>query len=66
MREKASGGYREIEKENIDKSINRYFVNQDIKDMASDQFDPRVVATIRIAEQTGFSMEAGEYIDLIK
>lgn len=68
MGEKLMFGYEVIEAENIEASVNRYIATRssDITmDIVSDDYDPRVVETMRNVEAAGFSMEKGQYYDLI-
>lgn len=68
MTEKNGGGYRELEKEIIEESINA-FKARIAEQKTNDQFvdeDPRVVATFREAARVGFSMTEGTYNDTNK
>lgn len=68
MSEKLTSGYEQLEAEIIEESIQRYVRQQAVmhmEDVIDDQ-DPRVVETVRIVESLGFSMEAGQYYDLLR
>lgn len=67
MSEKLTGGYEELEQGIIEESVERFIAKQNSSDIdiVSDEQDPRVVQTVKTAESVGFSMEAGQYINLI-
>lgn len=66
--EKNGGGYRELEKEIIEESINAFKARAAKADMAIDAVDedPRVTATLRETARAGFSMTKGQYHDVSK
>lgn len=61
------GPYRDLEVEIADESIDR-FVRENQKNapvVAPDFSDPRSVRAFREAESAGFSLEEGQYVDLL-
>ncbi len=71
MAEFLSNAYKELEMESIDRSIARFEAtkNQANNEATYDAFeaeDPRVAATEAMAMSVGFSLEAGQYVDIQK
>jgi hypothetical protein len=56
-----SGPYRELERENIEQSVERFVKEQNIVD-----YDPRERATHAEIKARGFVMKEGQLIDLLK
>ncbi len=68
MKEKNGGGYRELEQEIIEKSQIEFVYQKAREDLMNESavFDQRAYEAIKGTEAAGFSMEKGQYIDLVK
>lgn len=67
MSERYTSGYEKLEEEMIAESVDRFVAQktESFMDIVSDDQDPRVIASRSMAAAVGFSMEAGQYIDLL-
>ena len=78
MSDKLTSGYEQIEEDNIQKSIVNFLENREQRatfdtvntaeqtESVDELSDPRIVAAEKMAQSVGFSMEVGQYLDLIK